>query len=139
VASLEDIRPHLRNDEALDLTADLVIRGWPLTVEGLLRNADATRRRYSWNGEPFVAVSAEVTIAGWSVDEILAGSPLRTRRSYASTSVDNLIEADFELLPTFAAPHYSIRLLSYTESQAERLISTLGEVQENPFFTRRSS
>ena len=138
-ADLQPIEPHLRDGERLDDQAYLVVRGWPLTPEGLLRNADATRRRYSWNDEPLVAVSAEVTIPGWSIDAILSGSRLRTRRSYASAAVGKLTEAGFSLLPTFAAPHYSIRLVSYTEAQAERLIATLGEIQQNPFFTRRSS
>lgn len=43
----EEIGAHLRRGESLNAEADLVVRGWPLTVEGLLRNADATRSRYS--------------------------------------------------------------------------------------------
>ena len=84
MSDLTPIDGHVRLGEVLDPDAHLVIRGWPLTVDGLLRNADATRRRYSRAGRPFVAVSAEVTFAGWDIDAILSGPRLRTRRSYAA-------------------------------------------------------
>lgn len=134
---LEPVEAHLREGEDLDPAADLVIRGWPLTVEGLVRNADATRRRYSWGGQPLVAVSAEVTIDGWDVDRILSGSRLRTRRSYAAAAVGELLVAGFGLLPTFSAPHYSVVLGSYTVEQAELLIRVLGEIRPNPHHVRR--
>jgi hypothetical protein len=114
-----------------------VIRGWPLTTDGLLRNADATRRRYSFAGEPLVAISAEVTMPGWDVGSILSGSRLRTRRSYASTPVGAATDAGFWLLPTFSAPHYSIVLAIYTEEEAQRLIAVLGDVRPNPYHVRR--
>ncbi len=128
---------HLREGESLDPNAHLVIRGWPLTVDGLLRNADATRRRFSLDGEPLVAVSAEATVGGWDVERILSGSRLRTRRSYASAAVGDVLSAGFDLLPSFAAPHYSVVLGSYTRDQAELLIEALGEVRPNPYYVRR--
>lgn len=137
MSELEPIENHLREGEVLDPEASLVIRGWPLTVEGLLRNSDATRRRYSFDGEPFVAVSAEVTLEGWNLEDLLSGSRLRTRRSYAAISVGQIELAGFGLVPTFAAPHYSVRLPIYTEEQAQLLIETLGEVIRNPYHVRR--
>ncbi len=137
MSELEPIEDYLRPDEVLDPTSALVIRGWPLTVEGLLRNADATRRRYSLSGDPLVAISAEVTLEGWGVDAILSGPRLRTRRSFASAAVVDVVEAGFGLLPTFSAPHYSVVLANYTEDQAQRLISVLGEAVANPYHVRR--
>lgn len=137
MSQLEPIESHLRIGDVLDPNSALVIRGWPLTVEGLLRNADATRRRYSLRGGPLVAISAEVTLEGWDVDDILSGPRLRTRRSYASAAVDDVVEAGFDLLPTFSAPHYSVVLVNYTEDQAQSLISVLGEVVANPYHVRR--
>lgn len=137
MSGLEPIEGHVRPGELLDPDAQLVIRGWPLTIEGLMRNADATRRRYSLGGEPFVAVSAEVTIDGWSVDDILAGPRLRTRRSYAAATVGDVLGAGFDLLPTFATPNYSVALGFYTERQAELLIEVLGLVRLNPHHVRR--
>jgi hypothetical protein len=92
----------------------------------------AQRRRYSWAGRPFVAVSAEVTVGPWDIDSILSGQRLRTRRSYAAALVNELVAAGFVLLPTFSVPHYSVALGSYTGREAERLIDVLGEIQLNP-------
>jgi hypothetical protein len=100
---LEPIEKLLR-DELLDGDDLLVVRGWPLTVDGLLRNADATRHRFSRAGEPFSAVSAEVTVGEWTLESILSGPRLRTRSRYAAVSVQALADADFALLPTFLAP-----------------------------------
>jgi hypothetical protein len=109
----------------LDPDAHLVSRGCPLTVDGLLRYADATRRRYSRAGRPFVAVPAEVTFVGWDIDAILSGSRLRTRWSYAAVAVERVVEAGFDPLVTFGAPHYSVVLPSYTDVAAQRLIEVL--------------
>lgn len=138
MTGLTPIEDDLRVEEPIDPVAALVIRRWPLTVEGLLRNANATRRRFSFQGESLVAVSAEVTGADWDVQSILSRSRLRTRRSYASVPVRVVTEAGFLLLPTFAAPHYSIVLANYTEQAAQRLIAVLGPVRSNPYFVRRS-
>lgn len=53
---LEPIEKHLRSNEVLDSAADLLVRGWPLTIDVTLRNADATRNRFSRGGEPFIAI-----------------------------------------------------------------------------------
>jgi len=134
---LEAVDIHVREGETLDAAADLVVRGWPLNVDGLLRNADAARSRFSWRGEPLVAISAEVSVAGWSLDAILAGPRLRTRSRYARARASDLVAAGFTLLPTFAAPHYSVLLPSYDERSAQRLLDVLGEMQRNPFYVGR--
>ncbi|HET6835386.1 MAG TPA: hypothetical protein VFH30_16090 [Acidimicrobiales bacterium] len=137
MSDLQPIEGHVRAGEVLDPEAALVIRGWPLTVDGLLRNADATRRRYSRAGRRFVAVSADVTMAGWDLDAILSGPRLRTRRSYAAVPIARVVEAGFRLLPTFGAPHYSVVLPSYTQEVAQRLLEVMGEVKVNPHHVRR--
>ena len=131
------IEDELRSGELLDPAAHLVIRGWPVNVAGILRNADMTRQRYSLGGEPFVAISAEVTIPGWDLESILSGPRLRSRRSYAIAAVGDLLEVGFDLLPSFNAPHYSVRLPSYTEGWAERLVEAFGDVKPNPYHERR--
>lgn len=130
------IEDALRIGEVLDPDAQLVMRGWPVNVDGILRNADLTMRRYSLGGEPFVAISAEVTIPGWDVESILRGPRLRSRRTYAIIGVRTLLDAGFELLPTFKAPHYSVRLPSYTEASARHLVDVFGAVRPNPFHER---
>jgi hypothetical protein len=97
MSDLTPVEGHIRLGEVFDPDAHLVIRGWPLTVDGRLRNADSTRRQYSRAGCQFVAVSAEVTVAGWDVDAILSGPRLRTRRSYAAVVKVNPHHARREL------------------------------------------
>lgn len=132
---IEDL---LRPGEELDGDAHLVMRGWPVDVPGILRNADNTRRRYSPAGEPFVAISAEVTIPGWDVESILQGSRLRSRRNYAIAPVREIVAAGFGLMPTFTAPHYSVVLPSYAEADAARLVEAFGDMKPNPHFERRN-
>lgn len=139
MTDLEPIEEHLRSDDQLDPTSHVVVRGWPLTVDGMLRNADATRSRFSWSGAPLVAVSAEITIGSWTVDSILAGPRLRTRSRYAETTAASVVEAGFGLLPSFAAPHYSVVLPAYDEVDIRRLLEVLGPVKSNPHFVGRQS
>lgn len=134
---LEPIEPHLRAGERPEPSTDLVVRGWPLTVDGVLQNADDARSRFSWRGAPLVAVSAEATVGGRTLDDVLAGPRLRTRKRYASAIAQRLLEARFLLLPTFGAPHYDIVLGAYAEGEARRLLDVLGEAQENPYYVRR--
>jgi hypothetical protein len=133
VIRVEDV---LRAGEVLDPDASLVLRGSPLTVEGLLANAERTSERLSLGGEPFVAISVDVTTAGWDVDAILARR-LGTRRSYAQARAGDLLAEGYALVPTFGAPHYSLVLPSYTWDVAARLIEVFGDVMPNPHFNPR--
>ena len=62
---------------------------------------------------------------------------LRTRRRYASTVAQLLLEAEFLLLPSFGVPHYSIVLRAYSDEEARRLLDVLGEAHRNPYYGRR--
>lgn len=134
---LEPVEMLVRPGEWLALEADVVVRGWPLTVAGILRNAEDARSRFSFAGRPFVAVSAEGTVGGATLEELLAGPRLRTRRRYAAVVAGSLLSAGFQLLPTFNAPHHSIVLPAYSEAEARRLSEVLGEVMSNPYFVGR--
>ncbi len=136
MAPRQAIEDHFRAGERLDRQAFMVIRGAPLDAEGLLRNADATSRRYTRAGKPFVAISAEITGAGWSLASILAGPRLRTRRTYAAVRAGVVLDAGFELLATFSAPHYSVVLPSYDVETTQLLSSLFGEAQGNIYFGR---
>lgn len=87
MAGLLRIEDFLRASELIGPSAQLLLRGAPLHPEGLLRNADATRRRYTFAGMPLLAISAEVTVDAWDVDAILSGPRLRTRRTYAALRI----------------------------------------------------
>lgn len=135
-AMLTPIEPHVRT--VIVATDDnVVVRGWPLTVDGLLRNADATRSRYSLGGKPLVAVSVVVAERAWSLDGVLSGPRLRTRTRYAVAPVRAVLEAGFQMLATFAEPHWSVVLPAYTSADAQALLSVLGPAMINPYFERR--
>ena len=118
-------------------TDDVVVRGNPLTIQGLLGHAQRTATIFTWRGEALLAVSAAVTGVGRSVDDLLASPNLRTRSTFASAPVATLVAAGFEVLPTFAAPHVSIVLPKYDDRVAELLLAALGPVQQNPHRERR--
>lgn len=109
----------------------------PSRSNGLLSNADATRERFSYDGRPLAAISAEITAPGWSLDEILSGPRLRTRSRYATATVGLLLDDGFALLLSFAAPHVSVVLDPYTPQRAQRLLDLLGEARANPYHVRR--
>lgn len=119
-------------------TGELVVRGNPLTVRGLLGHAQRTAKIFTWRGETLYAVSAAVTGPGRNVDDLLASPNLRTRSTYASAAVTALNTVGFEVLPTFTAPHVSIVLPKYDEQTAEALLIALGPVRQNPYCERRS-
>lgn len=128
------IEDHLRDEDPSDWI--LVIRGRPLTVDGLLTSAARTLDEFSWQGRPLAAVSAEVTGPGRTTDDVLAGPRLRTRRTYASAPVADLLAGGFSVLPTFTAPHVSIVLPEYDEADVHALVDLLGPEQANPHYLR---
>jgi hypothetical protein len=72
-----------------------------------------------------------------TLEELLTGPRLRTRRRYASALAQSLLEAEFLLLPSFGVPHYSIVLRAYSDDEARRLLDVLGEARQNPYYGRR--
>lgn len=132
---LTPIESHLRlDDDPRDWI--LVIRGRPLSVEGLVTAAARTLAEFSWQDEPVAAVSAEVTGPDRTTDDVLAGPRLRTRRTYAAVPVANLFDHGFPVLAAFAAPHVSVVLPEYTEAHVRTLIEVLGPEQPNPYYMR---
>ncbi len=131
---LTPIENHLRDEDPSEWT--LVIRGRPLTIEGLVLAAGRTFDEFSWQGKPVAAVSAEVTGPDRSTDDVLAGPRLRTRRTYASAPVADLIDGGFSVLATFTAPHVSIVLPEYDEAHVHALVDILGPELTNPYYLR---
>jgi hypothetical protein len=134
---LEPTENHLRAGELVAPEIQLVVRGWPLTVTGLERNARTTAERYSFGGAPMTAVSAALTSSKHDLHSILSDRRMRTRTRYAASSAAIALGAGFRLLATFDAPHYSVAWVSYTRDQAELLRSVLSPVLENPHHLRR--
>jgi len=132
---LTPIERHLRVDDDPSGWM-LVIRGRPLTVEGLLVAASRTLAEFSWHDVPVAAISAEVTGQGRSTDDLLAGPRLRTRRTFVQAPVAVLVEAGFAVLATFSAPHVSVVLPDYDEKCVRRLLGFFGPEQPNPHYVR---
>jgi hypothetical protein len=128
------IKEHLRDEDPREWT--LVIRGRPLTVDGLLLAAGRTLTEFTLRGDPVAAISAEVTGPGRTTDDLLAGPRLRTRRTYAFVPVAVLIECGFPVLATFTAPHVSIVLPAYDDERVRALVDLLGPEHVNPHYLR---
>lgn len=70
---------------------------------------------------------------------MLAGPRLRTRRTYASAPVSELLEGGFQVLPTFAVPHVSVVLPAYDDDVVRALVDILGPEHVNPYYLRKRS
>ena len=75
--SLDPIEPFLRIEEPPDDTV-VILRGGPIAVEKIVEHALREARAYSFGGSPLFSVSVSLAVAGWTVDELLAG-PLASR------------------------------------------------------------
>lgn len=132
------VEDHLRSPTSILDVDRLVIRGRPLTVQGLISNATRTAAEHTWQDRPFLAVSAEITGDGRATEDLLAARRLRTRRTYVRATPGVIAAAGFSVLETFAAPHVSIVLPGYDETLVRQLITVLGPELPNPFFERRT-
>ena len=135
LTALED---HVRvDDDPRDWV--LVVRGRPVTVDGMLKAAGRTLDEFSWRGRPVAAVSAEVTGPDRGIEDVLGGPRLGTRRTYAAAPVADLVAGGFVVLATFAAPHVSIVLPEYDVAHVRSLIAVLGPERTNPRYLRNST
>lgn len=82
------------------------------------------------------SVSVSATVAGWTVEELLAG-PLVTRSRYAVCRIGALQAVGYELLATGPAPHFDIVLKEASLRECERLLAQFAEAQDNPDKKRR--
>ncbi|HTO01341.1 MAG TPA: hypothetical protein VL068_11760 [Microthrixaceae bacterium] len=135
---LTAIEAHIRvNEDPNGWT--LVVRGRPLSCEGLLLAASRTLAEFTWRDSPLAAISAEVTDSIVSTADLLSGSRLRTRRTHAAAPVADVVAAGFPVLATFSAPHVSIVLPKYDEESVYRLLDVLGPELPNPYFRRSTT
>lgn len=107
-----------------------------MTVEAFLTAAGRMMAEFSWHGDPLAAVSAEVTGPNRSTEVMLAGPRMRTRRTFATAPVVELISHGFSVLATFAQPHVSIVLPEYNEAHVRALLQLFGTERPNPHYMR---
>lgn len=131
--SREELRDRVRDDEPPPDEAQVVLRGGPDT--GLLIRSHARRvnRLFVLDGGEVWAISVFVAL-----DDIGGGSAktiLRTKlRSYGHVylpTAGQLRQAGFELLATFARPHFSVLMPGL--DTAQELFEALGELRVNPY------
>ncbi len=128
---MEAIERYIR-DEDLPGSSVLVVRGGPVTAEKLLGAARREQAVYTWQGRPLACISTEAATADWPLERILADH-LATRTTYAITTIGQVVEAGFALLPTFGAPHYDVVLEDATPQEVAKLMSILSEPIRNPY------
>ena len=82
------------------------------------------------------SISVNLTIDGWTLDELLAG-PLASRSTFALSTASRLRAGGYRLLPTYATPHFDLVLPGGSYHEAERLLAHFGPSQLNPNRRRR--
>lgn len=132
----EPIEPHVRVEVPPD-DALVVVRGGPVAPEKIMEHANRQAREYSIRGMPMYSISVSVAVGRWDLPGLLAG-PLRSRATYAVTTVGALREEGFALLPTYDAPHYDLLLRSAEYRDAQALLAVFGSPEPNPYKRRGS-
>jgi hypothetical protein len=133
VSDLPDLRDSVRV-EPLPRTATILVRGGPDTAEKLRTHAQRVRRAFVLDGHPVLGISVFAAlddIGPASLDAILSRR-LTTYRVVHLVTAGELVEAGFEMLPTFGRPHMTLLLGS--EDRVESLLEALGPAQANPRY-----
>jgi hypothetical protein len=138
VDELEPIENHLRSDILFGPTDGslVVVRGGPFSIEKFVAHILRQSREYSYLGQPMTSLSVSVTSNERDLERLLAGPP-NSRSTYATASVQAILDAELLLLPTFTQPHYDLTLPDYKTSTLELLAELFRHSQPNPFIKRR--
>jgi hypothetical protein len=128
-------RPLLRKEQ-LPGTSTVVVRGGRDTADKLLSHAQRTARAWSLDGQPLLGISV---FAALDVDlEVLLRERFATFRTVYLPTVQTLVEAGFELLPTGRRPHFTVRLFTADEQERARLLAAVGSPRDNPGYGQLS-
>ena len=131
---LQELHPLLRVEEPPAATVFLA-RGGPDSIASLRSAAHRTARRFCLDGEPLLGVSVAAAL-DVPLDELVSRAPLlRFEHVYAPTVA--LLE-DFQLLPTFGRPHFTVRLERADDPELRGLLAALGPLQVNPGYAKRT-
>ena len=109
----------------------VVVRGGPTRARQLSTHAERTHKAFQLDGVPLWGVSVFAAlddIGPASLDGLF--QRLRSYRVVHLPTVGQLADAGFQLLPTFARPHFTLQLTTVDEPEIDRLIAALGP--ENP-------
>lgn len=132
----QDLRPLLR-DEPPPADGVLVVRGGPSSVERLADHAHRTYDAYTLDGDPLWGVSVFCAL-----DDVGPASLDALLRRFASyrvvhlPTVGGVIEAGFDLLPSFRRPHFTVRLADAEPETLTQLLDALGSARPNAYHGR---
>jgi hypothetical protein len=129
------IEQFIRTEEPPDDTV-VVVRAGPLTPEKIVEHAVRQMAVFSYRGAPMASISVDLCIAGWKLERVLE-ERMWSRSRYAVTTVGALRIAEYELVPTNAAPHYDIVLPGASIEAAEELLALFGPTMDNPYKQRQ--
>jgi hypothetical protein len=112
----------------------LLVRGGPDTIETLREDTQATAQIWSLDRRPLFGISVAAAI------DVSLRELLRTRRTLSQFPVIHTPTVaelrDFQLLPTFRHPHFTVRLQSGDDLELAQLLAALGPPQVNPEYRR---
>lgn len=131
----DELRPHVREDEDAPDDTVVVIRGGPDNADKLARHAARTHRAFELDGEPIWGVSVFLALdqTGGASLEGLLSDRLRTYREVHLPALVELRTAGFEVIPTFARPHFTLVLTDSEPRTLASLLAALGAAVENPY------
>ena len=82
------------------------------------------------------SVSADGTVGEWTLERLLSAR-LWSRSSYATVEVGTIRSVGYELLATFALPHFDIVLPKASPVAAGSLLALFSAPERNPYRRRR--
>ena len=127
----------MRNERAPDDSV-VVVRGGPTTFAMLTNHAHRTHDAFVLDGQPLWGVSvfcALDDIGLSSLDGLL--QRFASYRAVHLARVGQLRHARFELLASFARPHFTVRVTNDSPEELARLLDALGTAERNPYHGRR--
>lgn len=131
----EAIESFVRSGEVAPADTHLLLRGSPLTVAKFAEHAARTARAYTYRGHACMGISVELATSPEETTRLLQGRRLSTRRRVARIRVSAARALGFVLLPTFAAPHYTVILDLSPSATVEALAGLAAQdVIENPYY-----
>ena len=128
-----ELRHRVRSGDRPPSPGAAVLRGGPDTVSLLKTHATRMHRAFVLDGAPIFGISVFVALddLGPASERGILSDQLGTYSSIHICTVGELLSNGFDLVPTFARPHYSILLPS--PDDVARLAVTLGRSRVNKY------
>lgn len=134
----DELRPFLR-DEPVPDHATVIVRGGRDSMDKLVQHALRTSRAFVLDGEPLLGVSVWLALdptGDASVEGLLAGR-MRTYGTVHTSTVAQVRDAGFGLVPSFRRPHYTLIVPDASAPTIETLAAALGPAMANPYHVAR--